>query len=375
MRHTNAPSFRYAAKVVLTLAFVFSLLSLPFPADKQISITPVVEANSTYASLSSGNFSFSLTAGTANLITSNDNWTGVNSVEGYFGQNLTATHGVDPQTVLGTEFSGNTLPNTPTQIAANKGNPNAFNAGGLAEFDSGTYIAFGFQGNVQANPYMVFYINSLGRSNVTFSYDVIDIDGGSNNAVSPIALQYRVGTSGSFINLPSGYVADATQGPNIAGLTTSKSVVLPMAAWNQPQVQVRLITTNAANSSGSSTPDEWIGVNNISITSLAPSAAQASISGRVFGSDRRGLSGAAVTMFDELGTPRTATTNTFGYYRLTGLTVGNTYVLTVRSRRYVFDAQLVNLSDDVAGLDFYPLGSGQSVMPSTGVLKRKAPIE
>jgi hypothetical protein len=86
-----------------------------------------VRANSTYTSLSAGSLAFNLTAASTNLISSNDNWSGVPSVEGYFGENLTASQGVDPQTVLNTEFASDTLPNSPTNVSANKGNPSAFN--------------------------------------------------------------------------------------------------------------------------------------------------------------------------------------------------------------------------------------------------------
>jgi uncharacterized protein len=100
------------------------------------------------------------------------------------------------------------------------------------------------QGNVQANPYLVFYVNSLGRTGLAISYELTDIDGGSNNWVSPVALQYCVGSTGPFTNLPAGYVADATQGPNISGLVTTRNVALPPDSFNQPVVQLRLITTS-----------------------------------------------------------------------------------------------------------------------------------
>ena len=144
----------------------------------------------------------------------------------------------------------------PTNVSANKGNPSAFNAGGIAEFDSGSYISIGLQGNVQANPYVVFYVNSVGRTGISISYEITDIDAGSNNSVSRVALQYRVGSTGPFTNLPAGYVADATQGPNISGLVTTRNVALPPDSFNQPVLQLRLITTNAASTDGSSTPDE-----------------------------------------------------------------------------------------------------------------------
>jgi len=238
-------------------------------------ITPSAPATGVYFNLASGNLNLSVSPATVNQITTNDVWTAVASVEGYEGKNLTATHGVDPQTVLNTEFANTLLPNAPTQVAANKGNPSAFNAGGLAEFDGGTYLAIGFQGNVQANPYLVFYLDTTGRTSVTMTYDVQDIDAGSNDSVSPIALQYRVGDTGSFTNIPAGFIADATDG-GVAGRTTHMSVVLPVAANNQAKVQVRLITTNAANSAGNSTPDEWIGVNNVVVSSSPSSPSQVS---------------------------------------------------------------------------------------------------
>lgn len=380
MTNTRSSHGSYATKICVVLLSAFTILSLPIDFTDnsgllhRLEIAPRASANNSYAALAASNFSFSIHSGNTNMISSNDDWASVPAVEGYFGQNLTGTHGVDPQTVLGTEFSGNTLPNGPRQVSANKGNPSAYNAGGLAEFDSGSYLAMGFQGNVQANPYLVFYLNTAGRSNVTFTYDVIDIDGGSNNAVSPIALQYRVGANGNFTNLPSGFIADATQGPNVSGLTTSKSVVLPTAAWNQSQVQVRLITTNAANSSGGSTPDEWIGVNNVSVTSLAPTSAPVSLGGRVIARGNVGLGNATVSLIDEFGVTRTATTNSFGYYRFS-VGAAKTYVVSVRSRRYVYDTRVITVDADLADFDFYPLGAGQSILSSSVSTSRKGSIE
>jgi hypothetical protein len=321
-------------------------------------------ANSTYATLASGNLSFSVNAGNVNQISSNDNWSGVPSVEGYYGQGLTATHGVDPRTVLGTEFTGNALAQSgDTQVNANKGNPSAYNAGGVTEFDTGTFLAIGFQGNVQSNPYLVFYLNTTNRQNVTISYTVMDIDGGNNNAVTPLALQYRVGNSGLFSNLPGGYIADATQGPNISGLTNNISVQLPAAASNQPQVQVRVITTNAASTDGSSTPDEWVGVNNFVFSSVGPSAGEAELSGRVVDELGRGISGAEVTLLDELGIPRTVRTRAFGHYKFTNLSVGFSYIMWASNKRYVFDTHVVDLVDSVSDIDFVALGGSTHVPP------------
>ena len=358
--YTRATTFFVAFSVVFVL---FSSFFLPSPtADGKSampfasSIFPNVEASSVYANLSGGNLTLNVTPATVDQITTNDDWSGVASVEGYFGLNLTATHGIDPQTVLGTEFTNNALPVTAsTQVNANKGNPSAFNAGGITEFDSGDYLAIGFQGNIQANPYVVFYLNTTGRSNITLSYTVTDIDDGNNNAVSPLALQYRIGETGNFINVPGGFIADATDGPNLAGRNTLKNVALPADAANKPKVQVRLITTNAANAAGASTPDEWIGVNAVVVSSQPPTAASVTVGGRVFNSYARPLAGATVLMYDNTGGIRTARTNPFGFYRFADVAAGETYVFEVRSRRYIFPnpVQVLSVTEDYDALDFF----------------------
>lgn len=353
-KQTHKSNYISAAVLVTTFA-VLTLTLLPFPFSSEISglskITPVrrAEAGSTYFNLAGGNLLLNLNAGSAGLITSNNNWAAVPSVEGYCGDGLTVTHGVDPQTVLTAEFPSSTLPTTASAcVAANKGNPSAFNAGGIAEFDGGTYLAFGLQGNVSSGaPYMVFYLNTTGRSSIGVSFDATDIDGGSNSSVSQVAVQYRVGQTGNFTNLPAGFIADVTDG-GLAGRKTSKNLVLPAAADNQPQVQVRIITTNAAAPDGTSSPDEWIGINNVNIGNAGPTAASVTVSGRAVTAAGRGISKASIMMWDDQGNVKRATTNGFGYYSFFGVEPGRTYVFSIASRIYVFRQPVQSLSVDDA---------------------------
>jgi hypothetical protein len=112
-------------------------------------------------------------------------------------------------------------------------------------------------------------VATTGLTNLTVSYSLRDIDGSIDNAIQPVALQFRAGSSGNFTNVPGGFVADATGGPSLATLVTPVSAALPASADNQPLVQVRVITSNAVGS------DEWVGVDDISISAfgedLAPS--------------------------------------------------------------------------------------------------------
>ncbi|MFY9224323.1 MAG: Calx-beta domain-containing protein [Blastocatellia bacterium] len=191
------------------------------------------------------------------LITTDDNWNNVPGIVGYRGDDLTANTGTDPQTILGE--------GTPViDVIANQSNPNGLATGGVAEFDGIANPSVALQGSGTADaPSIIIAVNTTGFNNINVAYNLRDLDGSADNAVQQVALQYRVGTTGNFTNLAAGYVADATQGPNLATLVTPVSVTLPTAANNQSVVQVRVITTNAAGN------DEWVGIDDISITGEA----------------------------------------------------------------------------------------------------------
>jgi hypothetical protein len=213
-----------------------------------------VEANGTYQTLP-----FTQNWTNTGLITANDDWSGVAGIEGFLGQNITTSPGANPQVLLTTSAVANDL-----DVIANQSNPNTLSNGGVAEFDGIANPTIALQGSGTADaPYVVFYLNTSGASNVQVSYNVRDIDGSADNAIQQVALQYRVGSTGNFTNLPGGYIADATTGPSLATLVTPVSVTLPAACNNQPEVQVRVITTNAVGN------DEWVGIDDISITAAS----------------------------------------------------------------------------------------------------------
>jgi hypothetical protein len=195
-----------------------------------------------------------------NMITANDDWSGVPGIVGYRGDTSTSITGLDPRTIV--------APRTDTiDVIANQASPNTLTSGGVAEFDGIPNPTIALQGSGTADaPFILLNVSTLGQTNVTIQYNVRDIDGSADNAVQQVALQYRVGTSGDFTNIPAGYIADATTGPNLATLVTPISAALPSDAENQPHVQIRIITTNAVGS------DEWVGIDDISITAGPPAA-------------------------------------------------------------------------------------------------------
>ena len=83
-----------------------------------------------------------------------------------------------------------------------------------------------------------------------------------------------------------------------------------------------------------------------------PSTSTVSISGRVVTPDGRGLRNAVVSLIDAQGVRRTATTSSFGLYSFTMVTSGQTYTVTVSSKRYRFTPQTPTVNDNVTNLDF-----------------------
>jgi hypothetical protein len=94
---------------------------------------------------------------------------------------------------------------------------------------------------------------------------------------------------------------------------------------------------------------------NYSLFVMAPTAASVSISGRVFGGNGRGLRNAYVILTDDQGTSRTVQTSAFGYYHFEEVEVGRTYILTVQSKRYEFEPQVIFVTEELTELNFYPV--------------------
>ncbi|MGE3465895.1 MAG: cohesin domain-containing protein, partial [Pyrinomonadaceae bacterium] len=78
---------------------------------------------------------------------------------------------------------------------------------------------------------------------------------------------------------------------------------------------------------------------------------RASISGRVLTGMGRGIGSARVTVVDNAGNQRSVMTSSFGYFEINDLEMGETYIVSVSSRRYRFAPQTVSLSGSAISLD------------------------
>lgn len=193
----------------------------------------------------------------AALITANDDWSGVPGIQGFLAVNNVIGTGVRPQSLVGDSM--NVIDVIANQTGATA--PNSLTNGGVAEFSGIADPAVGLQGSGTANaPALIFYVNTTGLQSITFACNLRDLDGGADNAIQQVAVQFRVGNSGTWTNITGGQFGDVTTGPNINTLVTPVSLVLPASANNVAEVQIRVITTNAAGN------DEWVGVDDIAIT-------------------------------------------------------------------------------------------------------------
>lgn len=86
-------------------------------------------------------------------------------------------------------------------------------------------------------------------------------------------------------------------------------------------------------------------------SSQVPGVAAYAIAGRIISAQGRGIRNAKVTLTPQSGVPRLVVSGHVGGYRFDDLLPGQTYTLTVSSRRFTFNPVIVPLASDVTGLN------------------------
>jgi hypothetical protein len=90
------------------------------------------------------------------------------------------------------------------------------------------------------------------------------------------------------------------------------------------------------------------------VTSSGTTAAETEVGGRVTTSTGAGVSRAFVEMIDASGHRKSALTNPFGYYRISGLLAGQTYLVVIssKSKRFRFESHVITVYDADEAFDF-----------------------
>ncbi|MDQ3373504.1 MAG: carboxypeptidase-like regulatory domain-containing protein, partial [Acidobacteriota bacterium] len=83
-------------------------------------------------------------------------------------------------------------------------------------------------------------------------------------------------------------------------------------------------------------------------------ASTVTVGGRVMTASGRGIRNVSVTMTDESGNVRTATSTSFGYYRFIDVPAGGTYIFTARGKRFAFrnNTQVQSIVEDTDDINF-----------------------
>ncbi|MGB5013911.1 MAG: hypothetical protein WBO68_07745 [Pyrinomonadaceae bacterium] len=87
---------------------------------------------------------------------------------------------------------------------------------------------------------------------------------------------------------------------------------------------------------------------------LIPTSANVSVSGRISSAAGNGIKNVIVTLVSPNGSVLTSRTSTFGYFRFDEIAVGETYVISVNSKRYTFDpsSQILSVNEELTNIDF-----------------------
>lgn len=121
-------------------------------------------------------------------------------------------------------------------------------------------------------------------------------------------------------------------------LTSTFALTMPNGNW-------RLYAVDDGVGGGATAVTGWC------ITFATPTAAGVSVSGRVKTAEGRGIRNASVTITNSQGISRQVLTNAFGAYQFEDLEVGQTYIVTVRSRRFQFTPRVITVTDDLSDVD------------------------
>jgi uncharacterized delta-60 repeat protein len=212
---------------------------------------------------------------------------------------------------------------------------------------------------VAPNGGMAVARNRIARFNPDGTVDTA-FDPNANNTVFAIAVQSdgKILTGGFFNsttaingNVTRNYIArlETTGTVDTAFNPNASDSVLAIAVQSDGKILIGGEFTTVAPNGGAA-----VTRNRIARLGFAPTATSVFISGRVVAPLNLGLTGALVTLTDMQGNSRMVKTVKAGRFVFTDVAVGETYILSVQSKRYQYSPQVITVTEDMTELDFAP---------------------
>lgn len=317
------------------------------------NITNTIVMNNT--ANSEGGGVVNISAGTANSITnitsstlSGNQATGATSLGGGL-ENFNTSTGLATVNVLNSTISGNSA------------------ATGAGSFNSGanSTINFNFStitSNTAATLGGGTHQDSAGTTNLRNSIigdNTAPIGPDISGTITSQDYNHVENTSGGTFSVLSGDVTglDPDLGPltNNGGTTLTHLPNVSSPVMNAIPTGTNGCGTTVTTSQNAVIRPQQTGCEKGATERLAPLSAPVYISGSVQTFYGQGIRRVLVTVSGgDLNEPITVTTGTFGCYRIEGLTSGQTYIVSISSKRYVFQnpTRVVTLNDNITDLDF-----------------------
>lgn len=217
------------------------------------------------------------------------------------------------------------------------------------ERESIIFLATGATDNISSTA-IDLYLDFTGLYAHTLSFDWETINNSTGNRRSSFYV-YGTVDGVNFVRLNDASVINFINNSPSNG--SISEVPLPAIFHRSPNARLRFYYFNGSGGNTGSRPK--LSIDNIKVTALDPTVAVAGIGGKVVTVDGRGISGAVLTISGgNLVRQKTAITNPFGFYRFEGLEAGQTYIVTVGSKRYLFSTptRSIELLDNINGYDF-----------------------
>lgn len=194
--------------------------------------------------------------------------------------------------------------------------------------------------------------------------DPLTANGGLPSVFNPAAPctnarggQDDLGTTAGTANNPGGSTCNQVVGTNCVAPCTSPSNADSLSGFRR-QIGSGRFTIVVAGFGNATTGNYNLFVNAPAAgcnVALETTAAEGTIGGRVTKADGSAISNAVISLSGGgITEPIFARTSSFGYYNFEGLESGETYTLTIDSKRYTFtnSSQVITLQDNAAEVNF-----------------------